>query len=64
MRLHASTIEHAAAAVLPRGATTTETHFITPADLIPGRGAYLAALARAVADVLAGRAPQALPLIP
>ena len=63
-RLHAGTIEQAAAEVLPRGATTIETRTITPADLIPGRGAYLAALARAVADVLAGRAPQGLPSIP
>ena len=62
--LHAGTIEHAAAEVLPRGATATETRAITPADLIPGRGDYLAALARAVADVLAGRAPQALPSLP
>ena len=63
-RLHAGTIEQAAAEVLPRGATATETHTITPADLIPGRGDYLAALARAVSDVLAGRAPQGLPSIP
>jgi len=59
-RLHAGTIEQAAAEVLPRGATTTETRFITPADLIPGRGDYLAALARAVGDVLASRTPQPL----
>jgi isopentenyldiphosphate isomerase len=59
-RLHAGTIEQATAEVLPRGATATETRRITPADLIPGRGNYLAALARAVSDVLAGRAPQAL----
>src|SRR2546423_10017400 len=63
-RLHAGTIEQAAAEVLPRGAAATETRTITPADLIPGRGDYLAALARAVADVLAGRAPQGLPSIP
>jgi hypothetical protein len=56
-RLHAGTIAQAAAEVLPRGATTTQTRLITPADLIPGRSDYLAALARAVADVLAGRAP-------
>jgi isopentenyldiphosphate isomerase len=63
-RLHAGTIEQAAADVLPRGAAATETRRITPADLIPGRGDYLAALARAVADVLAGRAPQGLRSIP
>jgi isopentenyldiphosphate isomerase len=63
-RLHAGTIEQAAAEVLPRGAAATETCTITPADLIPGRGDYLAALARAVTDVLAGRTPQALPSIP
>ena len=59
-RLHAGTIEQAVAEVLPGGATTTETRTITSADLIPGRGDYLAALARAVSDVLAGRPPQAL----
>jgi isopentenyldiphosphate isomerase len=59
-RLHAGTIEQVAAEVLPRGAATTETRFITPADLIPGRGDYLAALARAVNDVRAGRVPPSL----
>src|SRR5947207_3246852 len=49
-----------AAAVLPRGATTTETQFITRADLIRGRGDYLAALARAVNDVRAGGVPPSL----
>ena len=63
-RLHAGTIEQAAAEVLPRGAMATETRRITTADLIPGRADYLAALARAVSDVLAGRAPQGLPSIP
>jgi isopentenyldiphosphate isomerase len=63
-RLHAGTIEQAAAEVLPRGAAATETRRITTADLIPGRADYLAALARAVSDVLAGRAPQGLPSIP
>jgi hypothetical protein len=62
-RLHAGTIEQATAEALPRGAAATQTRTITPADLIPGRGDYLAALARAVADVLAGRAPQSLPSI-
>src|SRR5919198_904128 len=59
-RLHAGTIEQAVAEVLPGGATTTETRTITSADFIPGRSEYLAALARAVSDVLAGRPPQAL----
>jgi isopentenyldiphosphate isomerase len=63
-RLHAGTIEQAAAEMLPRGAASTETRHIMPADLVPGRGGYLAALARAVADVLAGRAPQGLQSIP
>jgi hypothetical protein len=36
---------------------------VTPADLIPGRGAYLAALARAVDEVLAGRTPGDLQLM-
>ena len=63
-RLHAGTVEQATAEVLPRGARATETRTITPADLIPGRGDYLAALARAVAEVLAGRAPQSLASIP
>jgi len=63
-RLHAGTIKQAAAEVLRRGATAPETRTITSADLIPGRGDYLAALARAVADMLAGRAPQGLPSIP
>jgi isopentenyldiphosphate isomerase len=59
-RLHAGTIEQTAAEVLPGGATTTETRLIRPADLIPGRGDYLAALARAVGDVRSGRAPRPL----
>jgi isopentenyldiphosphate isomerase len=63
-RLHAGAIEQAVAEVLPRGAVTTEIRTITPADLIPGRGDYLAALARAIGDMLAGRAPQGLPLTP
>lgn len=33
---------------------------VTPRDLIPGRGAYITAIARAVSDVLAGRPPRRL----
>ncbi len=33
---------------------------VTPRDLIPGRGSYITAIARAVGDVLAGRPPRQL----
>jgi len=33
---------------------------VTPRDLIPGRGAYITAIARAVSDALAGRPPRRL----
>ncbi len=33
---------------------------VTPRDLIPGRGAYVTAIARAVVDALAGRPPRQL----
>ena len=33
---------------------------VTPSDLIPGRGAYITAIARAIVDVLEGRPPRQL----
>jgi isopentenyldiphosphate isomerase len=59
-QLHDGSLDHLDAEVLPRGAATPRTAAITSDDLIPGRGPYIAALARAVGDVLAGRTPRGL----
>lgn len=61
-RLHAGMLASADAEVLLPGATSPETRAATPGDLIPGRGPYLAALARAVDDALAGRTPHVVSL--
>ena len=58
VRLHAGSIASVAAAALPRGADAPEQRTITATDLIPDRGAYLAAIASGVDDVLAGRQPE------
>jgi isopentenyldiphosphate isomerase len=60
--LHAGTLDRATALVLPRGAAAPERAAVTPSDLIPGRGPYLAALARAIDDAQAGRHPRDLDL--
>jgi len=65
--LHAEVVESeldevpsAEAESLAVGGGATYPIAVTPRDLIPGRGAYLTAIARAVADVLAGRPPRRL----
>ena len=58
--LHEGAITCLDATFLVRGATTAEHRAVTAADLIPNRGPYIAAIARAVADLLAGRTPSSL----
>jgi len=65
--LHAEVIESefdeipsAEAESLAVGADTPRAIAVTPHDLIPGRGAYIMTIARAVSDVLAGRPPRGL----
>jgi isopentenyldiphosphate isomerase len=58
--LHAGRVASATALSLERGADAPHPHTITAADLIPGRGPYLGALARAAGDRLAGRPPHPL----
>jgi len=43
--------------LLPVGATSVQAYTFTPRDVIPGRERYIAAVARAVGDMLAGRPP-------
>jgi len=43
--------------LLPVGATSVQAYTFTPRDVIPGREPYIAAVARAVGDLLAGRPP-------
>ena len=59
-RLHHGEIATLRAQVLPRDATTPLWCDLSADDLIPHRGPYIAAVARGVADVLAGRAPRLL----
>lgn len=59
-RLHEGALTCMDGAFLVRGAAEIERRAITAADLIPNRGPYIAAIARAVAELLAGRAPAPL----
>lgn len=59
VRLHRGEIYSPAGDFLPRGGTSFLRRF-GPHDVIPDRGSYIAAVARAVDDVLAGQAPRQL----
>jgi len=54
-RLHAGELQRVEAHLLPIGAARPHAYGVTAADLIPGRGPYLAVVAHAVAEALAGR---------
>lgn len=56
-RLHSGEIATLGADVLSRGAAMPRRFYLTADDLIPHRGPYIAAVARGVKDVLAGRPP-------
>jgi isopentenyldiphosphate isomerase len=58
--LHAGTRAELEGEFLPRGSARTVVRRFTGADLIPERGAYIQAVAAAVADLLAGRSPRPL----
>ena len=61
-RLHAGEIERAEAHLLPVGAARPHAYSVTAADLIPGRGPYLAVVAHAVTEALAGRTAPVSPI--
>lgn len=61
-RLHDGTITRLDGELWPRHATGPYAYTFTADDLIPERGPYIAALARGVDDVLAGRLPRKLTL--
>ncbi len=54
-RLHVGELQRIEAQWLPIGAARPHAHEVTAADLIPDRGPYLAVVAHAVAEALAGR---------
>jgi isopentenyldiphosphate isomerase len=58
--LHDGMVQEIKAAFLPRDGTKVVTRSFTVDDVIPDRGAYIRAVARAVGDVLVGRPPRRL----
>ncbi len=54
-RLHAGELQQVEAHLLPVGAARPHAYSVTAADLIPDRGPYLAVVAHAVTEALAGR---------
>lgn len=59
-RLYRGELRSLSAAMLPRGAAQPRARLLTAADLIPHRGPYITAVARGVAEALAGRPPRPL----